>query len=626
VRGEVGAPTADAIESEADATAREVLGYPLRPSQRSAIAAVASGRDTLAVLPTGSGKSAIYQVAGLLRGGLTVVVSPLIALQRDQARSLSARRRPDGRALAVVALNSTLSAHERAAALDQLRRGDIDFLLLGPEQLTNAGTHDALLASPRAIELVAVDEAHLVSEWGHDFRPDYLRIPDTVRAAGRPPIVALTATAALPVQADITRQLDMTSPAVIVADFDRPNIRLSVRTTRIHLPEEQAVVDRTVEAVIENDAPAIVYATSHARCEDIAARLQLDAYHAAAYHAGLPAKRRAEIQDAFFRGKLDIIAATSAFGMGIDKANVRTVVHAGPPASLDEYYQEIGRAGRDGLPAVAELVFDSRSLRIPRLFASRPKVALTAVRTLLGALQRLADKDSVTIAELVTASGEPHGVIDRIIDDMQELGLIVVDDGRVVVRPAGLASDAASAVVHEGQRRAAVLNSQVDIVRHYAETLQCRRAELLAYFGEAYEPPCDNCDNDAAMNGRRRHAPRPTAQPNMPGPPPSETQAPIETQPPSKTPQRPSEAPAPPSGEPPPPAASTATPDRTPPSAVGSDHPRHLPAPGTVVQHKLWGLGTVMSADDHEIVAAFDSVGYRHLTTAVLDNGLLSIA
>jgi ATP-dependent DNA helicase RecQ len=567
------APKAPAGSASAtvQATAEQVFGYRLRSAQEAATAAVVSGRDTLAVLPTGSGKSAIYQVAGLVLGGLTVVVSPLIALQRDQARALGARQGPDGRPVNVVALNSTLRAHDRAAALAELRGGVVDFLMLGPEQLSAAETHTALLATQRPVGLFAVDEAHLVSEWGHDFRPDYLRIRDTVQALNRPPVVALTATASQPTQADITRQLGMTGPAVVVADFDRPNIHLSVRRAHQHVPEEQAVVDRTVEVILATETPAIVYATSHARCEDIAQRLQLVAYRAEAYHAGLPGKRRSEIQDAFFSGRLDVIAATSAFGMGIDKADVRTVVHAGPPGSLDEYYQEIGRAGRDGLPARAELIFDSRSLRIPRLFASRPKVAASVVRPVVAALEESGVNSTVTLTQLETASQQSRHATDQVVDDLHELGLVDVDGEVIAVRSIGACPGATDAVVDEGRRRASVLNSQVDTVRHYAETVACRRAELLAYFGEQIPTPCGNCDNDALVGHATPAAPTPTVD-------------------------------------------------------VRAEHrDRTLPAAGTSVHHRLWGHGTVLSADDHELVIAFESVGYRHLTTAVLDSGLVEL-
>ncbi|MET0966407.1 MAG: RecQ family ATP-dependent DNA helicase, partial [Nakamurella sp.] len=364
-----------------DSLARDVLDIALTESQRTALTAITSGHDVLAVLPTGSGKSAIYQLGGLALGGLTVVISPLIALQRDQLRSLERHRQAR-----VAMLNSTQKLAERAAALAALDSGALDFLLLGPEQLANVETHHALRATTRPITMLAVDEAHLVSEWGHDFRPEYLRLGDTIAGLGHPLIVGLTATAAPPVQTEITRELGMRSPVVVVADFDRPNIALSVRRAHTYASEELAVVDRVVEVVVAHETPALVYAPSHPRCEDIAARLQRTDLRAAAYHAGLSTRRRAEVQDGFFAGRLDVVAATSAFGMGIDKPDVRTVVHAGVPSSVDEYYQEIGRSGRDGQPASAVLVYDERTLRIPRLFAARTRIPPAAVQAVVSAL------------------------------------------------------------------------------------------------------------------------------------------------------------------------------------------------------------------------------------------------
>jgi len=394
-----------------DRIAADVLGITLRPAQRRALDALAGHGDTLAVLPTGSGKSAIYQVGGLALGGLTVVVSPLIALQRDQLRSMTAH----GRVRAVM-LNSSQHHADRVAALDELTGGRVDFVMLGPEQLANAETMAVLAGSPRPITLVAVDEAHLVSEWGHDFRPEYLRLADVVEAAGRPPILALTATAAPPVQADITRQLRMRDPQIIVSDFDRPNISLAVRRARHDRPEDQAIDDRTVEVVLAHDGPALVYALSHARCESLAKRLGLDAYRAEAYHAGLPAAKRSEIQDAFYAGRLDVVVATSAFGMGIDKPDVRTVVHAGVPGSLDEYYQEIGRAGRDGGPASAVLVYDPRTVRIPRLLAARSKMGDAAVHSVIDAIE--AARGRITVKELaetgqVSKAATSRGRVER---------------------------------------------------------------------------------------------------------------------------------------------------------------------------------------------------------------------
>ena len=529
--------------------AADVLGITLRPAQRQALTALTEHGDTLAVLPTGSGKTAIYQVGGLALGGLTVVVSPLIALQRDQIRSMATRG-----SVRAVMLNSAQHHADRAAALDDLAGGRVDFLMLGPEQLANAETMAAIVGSPRPITLVAVDEAHLVSEWGHDFRPEYLRLADVVERAGRPPMLALTATAAPPVQADITRQLRMRDPQVIVADFDRPNIFLSVRRARHDLPEDQAIDDRTVEVVLAHDGPTLVYALSHARCESLAERLRLDAYRAEPYHAGLPAARRSEIQDAFFAGRLDAVVATSAFGMGIDKADVRTVVHAGVPGSLDEYYQEIGRAGRDGKPATAVLVYDPRTIRIPRLLAARSRIGEAAVHSVVDAIEAATGR--VTVKALAEASGVSRASAGRVVDELLELGLVRPDGNDAVL--AAPMRDAFRQVTAAGNRRQAILRSRIEAARGYAETVQCRRADLLGYFGEQYDPPCNACDND-------EH-----------------------------------------------------------PVAAAPTFAQHPAASGQRVRHKLWGPGTLLSQDDHELVIAFDSVGYRHLTAASLTNGLLT--
>jgi ATP-dependent DNA helicase RecQ len=539
------------MEDRLDRLAADVLGITLRASQRRALDALAGGHDTLAVLPTGSGKSAIYQVGGLALGGLTIVVSPLIALQRDQLRSMTA-----GGSVRAGMLNSAQHHADRTAALASLAGGTVDFVLLGPEQLANAETMAAIEGSPRPITLVAVDEAHLVSEWGHDFRPEYLRLADVVERAGRPPVLALTATAAPPVQADITRQLRMRDPQIIVADFDRPTISLSVRRARHDLPEDQAIDDRTVEVVLAHDGPALVYALTHARCESLADRLRHDAYRAEPYHAGLPAARRSEIQDAFFAGRLDVVVATSAFGMGIDKPDVRTVVHAGVPGSLDEYYQEIGRAGRDGQPATAVLVYDPRTIRIPRLLAARSRMGDAPVHAVIDAIEATAG-GRVTVHELAEASEVSRAGVARVVDELLELRLVRPDGNDAVL--AVSMGDAFAQVTAAGTRRQAILRSRIEAARGYAETVHCRRAELLGYFGEQYDPPCGSCDNDEHARPAPTFADRPAAS-------------------------------------------------------------------GQRVRHRLWGPGTVLSRDDHELVIAFDSVGYRHLTAASLTNGLLTPA
>jgi ATP-dependent DNA helicase RecQ len=557
--------------------ARQVLDIDLRPSQYRALSAVTAGRDTLAVLPTGSGKSAIYQLAGLALGGMTIVISPLVALQRDQLRALSQRPRPDGQPIRVAELNFSQAANAHRDALAEVENGTLDFLLLGPEQLRNPATHQALLRSGRTVGLVAIDEAHLVSEWGHDFRPDYLRLPDAVTALGRPPILALTATAAPPVQADIMRHLGMRTPVLVVADFDRPNIRLSVRRARPDLSAAEAISARTTEVMQQAQTPALVYTLSRSQSEAIAAQLATTRIRAAAYHAGQPAQRRTEVQDAFFAGRLDVVVATSAFGLGIDKPDVRTVVHAGVPASPDEYYQEIGRAGRDGEPAAAVLVYDHRSLRLPRLFAANARVPATTLQAVLGRLA--ATTGSATIRELARAAGVSDRSVQRVVDLLGELGLVEVTERGVSPILTQSAGELLTQVESSQRRRQLLLASRIDSMRHYAETVHCRRAELLAYFGEVYQPPCRNCDNDLVPSPSpdgRAVTDRPTPASSVSGP--------------------------------------------------GGTNPEFSPPIGAAVYHCVWGPGTLLARDEHELVVAFESVGYRHLTSAALTNGLLRLA
>jgi ATP-dependent DNA helicase RecQ len=481
------------------AIAEQLFDFTLRPSQQKTIHAVVSGQDTLAVLPTGSGKSAIYQVAGLSIGGLTLVISPLIALQRDQIRSIAGRRLGRDRTIAAGMLNASQRTHERAETLTRLGQGTLDFVYIGPEQLTNRETWSAVRTGGRQVGLFVVDEAHLVSEWGQEFRPEYLRLVDALTALGRPTVLALTATASPPVQADITRRLGMRSPHIVVADFDRPNISLAARPTQPTRPENQAVDDRCVDVLLQQDTPALVYALTHARCESLADRLRLDAFRAAPYHAGLTPAARAQVQDAFFTGQLDIVVATSAFGMGIDKPDIRAVVHAGVPGSIDDYYQEIGRAGRDGGPAAAVLVHDARTIRIPRLLAARSHLGDETIHKVVDAIENAGG--TIAVTDLATSADVPLHFVERVINELAELQFVnLTHSGQHrTVEPADRLpepADLTGQLTELNRRRQAVLASRLDAARGYAETTRCRRAELLAYFGEHYGPPCNNCDND----------------------------------------------------------------------------------------------------------------------------------
>jgi ATP-dependent DNA helicase RecQ len=345
---------------------RDVLGFDdFRPGQERAMQAVVGGRDTLAVLPSGAGKSAIYQVAGKLLGGPVVVVSPLIALQRDQVDRLDELGDDLG---AARQLNSSLSAGEHREVLEGLADGTVHHVFLAPEQLAKPEVVDAVRDAGPA--LFVVDEAHCVSAWGHDFRPDYLRLGGVIEQLGHPTVLALTATAAPPVRAEIVERLEMHDPEVVVAGFDRPEIRLEVDPQPDPHGKREAVLERVLQQVGDGQTPGIVYSATRKGTEDLADALTERGLRAAAYHAGLRATEREDRQQAFMEDELDVVVATTAFGMGIDKPDVRFVVHAEPADSIDSYYQEIGRAGRDGQPALAVLVYRQEDLGLRRFFAA----------------------------------------------------------------------------------------------------------------------------------------------------------------------------------------------------------------------------------------------------------------
>ena len=323
--------------AEARAALREHFGYPeFRPGQETAVTTVLEGRDTLVVLPTGGGKSLCFQIPALLLPGLTVVVSPLISLMKDQVDALTARGLP------AAFINSTLSGGEVSDRMARAQRGELKLLYVAPERFDAGSTAERLRAI--GVSLLAVDEAHCISEWGHDFRPSYLRVGEVRQRLGAPPTIALTATATPEVRRDIVHQLRLDRPQTVITGFDRRNLDYHVTRTRTESDKDGALVD-TLRA---RDGQAIVYASTRRAVERIAQVLDRARVPAVAYHAGLDDEHRREVQDRFMTEDVRVIVATNAFGMGIDKPNVRTVVHHAMPGTLEAYYQEAGRAGRDG--------------------------------------------------------------------------------------------------------------------------------------------------------------------------------------------------------------------------------------------------------------------------------------
>ena len=453
--------------------ARQTFGFDeLRPGQEEAIRSVAAGRDTLAVLPTGWGKSAIYQLAALVIPGPTLVVSPLVALQRDQVANLSEAE------VTAAAVNSDVSAGDRSDAFSRFVEGRLEFLFASPEQLARDDVVDVLRRA--RVSLFVVDEAHCVSSWGHDFRPDYLRLAEVAEVLGRPPVLALTATASPPVRADVVERLGMREPRVVAQGFDRPNIHLDVERFTGAEEKRRALVERTLSA----DGSGLVYVATRRAAEEVAELLADAGSAAAPYHAGLRDSLRRSTETAFLDGELEIVVATTAFGMGIDKPDVRFVHHHDPAESLDSYYQEIGRAGRDGDPAAAVLFYRPEDLGVRRFFASGQGLGLERLRSVARAsggpdpeLEELGRETGLSLRRLVAA-----------LDRLEQAG----------------GDPAAAAELEEAHTR--MEQSRVDMVRSYAESRGCRRQVLLGYFGEELCPPCSGCDRCDAGLGEPRSA------------------------------------------------------------------------------------------------------------------------
>jgi ATP-dependent DNA helicase RecQ len=358
-----------------------------RPGQREVIETILAGQDCLCVMPTGGGKSLCYQLPALAQPGVTLVVSPLIALMKDQVDQLHAR------GLAATYINSTLDTAEVHARLEAMAAGQYPLVYVVPERFRSPRFLEAVRAAK--LNLLAVDEAHCISQWGHDFRPDYARLGRFRAMLGMPPTIALTATATDAVRQDIVAQLKLRSPRVFITGFVRPNLRYEVQ-----LPYGKGRKERLLhEFLAQSPGSGIIYASSRKRCEEVAESVQQTVGRSAVvYHAGMASDDRRRAQDKFMRGECDIVVATTAFGMGIDKPDVRFVVHYNLPGTLEGYYQEAGRAGRDGLPSRCLLLYSYSDRKIQEFFIESAYPGRDVVEKVYDHLRRI-DRELIELTQ-----------------------------------------------------------------------------------------------------------------------------------------------------------------------------------------------------------------------------------
>ncbi|MDX2033516.1 MAG: RecQ family ATP-dependent DNA helicase [Blastocatellia bacterium] len=467
--------------ADAQAALERHFGFSrFREGQSEVIESVLEGRDVIVVMPTGGGKSLCYQLPALLFEGVTLVISPLIALMKDQVDALHAREIP------ATFINSSISPDEQMGRLRAAARGEYRMVYVAPERFRNARFIEMLKAEA-TISLFAVDEAHCISQWGHDFRPDYLRLREAVEELGRPQVIALTATATPAVRADIAGQLALREPASFVAGFDRHNLILRVEPCKT----DQDRIKKAWQVARKSNGPGIVYCATRKGVDQVAASLRHMGLNVAQYHAGMAEGARSRAQDAFMAGELEAIVATNAFGMGVDKADLRFVTHYQLPGSIEAYYQEVGRAGRDGLPSLCTLLFNYIDTRVHEFFIDGnypPQSIIERVYALL--LESGQEVVSVTAGELARRLGLKNEMaVTSALVYLEKAGHIMRGQGIRMLD--GVPVPELRVDWRDIARREAMDRKKLREMVDFGYHEDCLREYILRYFGD--RKPVANC-------------------------------------------------------------------------------------------------------------------------------------